>query len=276
MKMQLCGLCIVAVALVTWCVSVPCPVAAEEVFYSYDFNDGMPDDLAIGVKSLADDPSETVAWEVSDGKMQIYDTVPTSCTVYMHPEGIFTDASLSASLESPHSSYFLSARDTTLAMGGRLNCYQCWLYHSTDTGDGIMMGIEKCVNGEQVYARNTGMLTIPGPFVMQFNVVDKETSSGVPYTTFTAELIYNNGENSRELSAHDFGLGGYDPLPYGQTVVGAFLTAGQRDAGWVMDATLDDITIRGTLVPEPTTPALLFGGILACGLFNRRGSRNSK
>lgn len=256
------------IATVCLCGAAP-PAPAEEVFYWFDFDDGVvPEVLDVVPWDSSDPATETIGAGVSGGRLHVYDTVSASCGLFLAPEEILTDVHMSAVVHDPRGNFIFSARDSGEAEGN--SCYGCWLWRPPNT-NGVELFMDKLVDGETVYRTRSGMIRYPGPYIVELDVVDRETTQGVSYVDWTTRLIFNNGQDSRTLHAQDFGtLGGHERLTSGFATFGAGLGSDQRNAGWKLDVAIDDVMIRGTLVPEPAGLCLLLAGT-AFLLQRRRG-----
>lgn len=257
MKMQIVTRVFVFMAIAAVCLwRGSLPAAAEEVFYPFDFNDGVvPEELRIETYRVYDDPTATITCDASSGQLRIYDTVPVSCGLFLSPDTVFTDTYISTVISDPNGNCFLSARDA--GKNEDYSAYGCWLWRPPHT-DGVALYLDKSANGETVYSINTRIVSDPGPYIVELDVVDRETAEGVEYTAIEARLLYNDGQDSLTLQANDFGsLGGHERFTSGYALFGASLGSAQRDDGWLLDATFDDVTIRGTVVPEPSAITLL-------------------
>lgn len=259
-----------ATAAVTCAWSGHSVTLAEEVFYSFEFDDGViPDDLEVVKYGFYDDLTETLACEVSSGQMRIFDTVPASCGAFLTPNKMLTETHISVELDSPRGFCELGARIT--GPDRRVDGYACYLYSATWL-NGLRLEMHKFIDGEAVYTTYSNIVG-PGPYLLEFDVEDIETATGYDYTAFTARLTFNNGHDGRELRGRDFGtLGGYDRLTSGSVSFGAGIGPDERDAGWLLDATFDNVVIRGTLVPEPGALTLLLSAS-GISLFRTRRRR---
>lgn len=258
MRMQVCKLCIVLVALALWCVNIPGRVAAEEVFQLFDFNDGvMPAELDVLMFPAPDPITATLDYDASSGQLRVYDTVSASCGVEFRSDHLFTDTSVS-SMVTPDGGYL---RNTTylFAHGDGTeepasNFYLVWLKPSF-SGTGVRMEMYKYSNGIYTYQAVSPYIYAPGPYLMEFDVADVDVEGDI-CTDVTARLTYDSGQASETLYYRDCsqrvlsGIAGF----------GTYLNAEQRNAGWKLNVSFDDVTIRGTLVPEPNVVLLVFMG----------------
>ncbi len=267
-----CPLVCFVLLVIAW---FPCDASfarAEEIFYHFDFNDGaLPDVLA--AHASQSEPAATPSFEVTDGQLRVFDTIPAQSGVDFSPSESLTDTHLSAVFEG--NSPFLTARASAPSGDPTTDYYCCllWPGNTTDTTDVRLMIAKIIDNIVEVYAI-TEHLFMEGPCALEFDVTDAVDPTGTPYTYLKGRVTYDDGEKSRTLHLVDswnFGWGGYDPLVSGQARFGASLYDSHRDAGWILDATIDDVTIRGTVVPEPAVALLLVLG--AAALFRFRGRR---
>lgn len=259
-----------------WSASDPPPAGAEEVYYHFDFDDGVvPGELIVDTYAESGDPTETITCDASSGQLRIYDTVSSSTGLFLYPDDILTDTHISVEVTDPHGSAFLSARDDLGTVEDYSN-YGCWLWRSPNTA-GVALYLNKNANGTTVYSTKSSVISHPGPYVLELDVNDRETSQGVPYTFLQARLLYNDGQNSLTLHTNDFGtLGGHERIASEYALLGAILGSDQRNAGWKLDVTLDDVTIRGTLVPEPGGATLLLAGMVLSAWLRGRQRRTAR
>lgn len=232
---------------------------AEEVFYSFDFDDGVvPDVLAVVAYKSSDNATETIGCNVSGGRLHVYDTVSASCGLYLAPKELLTNVHMSAVVHDPRGNFIFSARDSGHPV--EYSSYGCWLWRPPHT-NGVEFFMDKVVGGKTVYRTRSGIIPDPGPYIVELDVVDRETPQGVSYVDWTARLVFNNGQDSRTFHAQDFGtLGGHERLTSGVATFGAGLGPDQRNAGWKLDVAIDDVMINGTVVPEPAGLCLLLAG----------------
>lgn len=262
MKMYLCNSCVVLLAIgAAWNATGILPATAEEVDYHFDFNDGlMPDDLLI--MPFTYDSYANPSCEVLNDELRIYDTVSAGGGMVISPftgspDTYVTDTHSSALFNSTGGALeglpVLTARATGPAGDDTADWYECWVSPNSSNASVVQMGIIKTINYEYVASEVGGSFELVGPFVMEFDVTDGKTPEGFEYTDLVMHVTYDDGQQTKSLSLRDWGmLGGYPRIPSGAASFGVNLPPRLSNAGWVLDETIDDVAIRGTLVPEPT------------------------
>lgn len=260
-------LCVGVVALTAICPwHTPPAVAADDVHYSFDFNDGLiPASLEKVAFRYEDDPTQTITCDASGGELRIYDTASASCGLLLYPEQVCTDVHVFAVIDPvglPSATHILHGRDMTSGEG--LHGYGCYLF-PVSTNNNVWLGLYKAVNGQLVFSTNYVAMANRGPYLLQLDVVDREQAGETPCTEFSARLTYNDGLESVSVAALDYGMmGNVGRFTSGRAAFGAFLHSDHCDRGWILDATFDDVTITGT----PVGVAPLAGDLNADGLVN--------
>lgn len=102
MKLKIGTLRVVLAALVAmglWIASLP--AMAEEVFYSFDFEDGqVPESLRIIEQNWGDVPPATLSCDASSGYLRVSDPVPGARGMGFVLDELFSDSHLSMEVNS--------------------------------------------------------------------------------------------------------------------------------------------------------------------------------
>jgi hypothetical protein len=241
--------------------------AGGDIHYLFDFNDKkVPDVLDVNKYSWGDEPTASLTYSATSGRLQITDTKHAASAVGLTLDQEVADTHLSAVVD-PQGKFvrgvpFFIARDRNFL--GHDDSYWCFIWPFSD-GNGLWFTITKNVNGQEVFHVDTATISTPpyGPYLMQFDVVDGVSATGRAYTDLTTRLTDKNDWTwSRSYRDWDgvTGLGGYSRIPSGQVSFGAGLDPDHRNRGWALNVTLDDVSITATTVPEPNTLLLLSAG----------------
>lgn len=276
MKPQIQSLSFALAVTMATCLSITaCPAGAEEVSYSFDFDDGMiPDELNPARFPISDPLTLTLTCDASGGQLRVYDTVSASCEMEFRPADILTNTFISA-VVNPTGGY-LRGNPFLFTRGG--------MSEETEPDNYVFFlrpGLSGIAARMEVYKRYDGIYKLldqspylygPGPYLMQFEVADL-TVEGDICTDLTARVSYNNSQVTETLRYRDWSS---SRVPSGIAGFGAYLGADQRNAGWKLDVTFDDVTIRGTLVPEPGGATLLVAGTMLSAWRRRRQRRTMR
>lgn len=270
MKPQLQSLSFALVVTMATCLSIAAsPAGAVEVSYSFDFDDGMvPVELDAARFPISDPLTPTLTCDASGGQLRVYDTVSASCEMEFRPEDTLTDTFVSA-VVNPAGGY-LRRNPFLFARGGMSSetepDHYILFLRPALSGIAARMEVYKHYNGVYKSLGQSPYLYGPGPYFMQFEVADL-TVEGDICTDLTAQVTYNNAQVTETLRYRDWSS---SRVPSGIAGFGAYLGADQRNAGWKLDVTFDDITIRGTLVPEPGGALVVLTGVMFLAWRRRR------
>lgn len=248
---------LVWLAIVAACFAIAvAPAVSEEVFYHFDFEDEVVPDALIPA-SFRTDAVGDPRYEVSDGHLRIYDTKPAEWSgvlfspISRSPEQWLTDTHLSA-IFNADGGYLegigvLVARTTAPPPNNPGGWYECYLVPSSTNASRARLVLNKGSNGKGVANIRTEYFNISGPYRIELDVIDGQTSDGREYTDLTGRLTYNDGQGTRSLSLRDWGtLGGYPRNTAGYPSFGGVTAGALANAGWILGETVDDVTITGT------------------------------
>lgn len=228
--------------------------AVDTVHYSFDFNDGtMPDSL--GVFPLKGDSRPAPTCEVSNGRLRVYDTVPADNGIVLTPDEVFIDTHVSAVASPdgglPGGSVYLFARATDVPGAPGADWYELTLFPDPDNSSRFRLILSKVVDLTYVHMSVTGTLYFPGPYLLELDAIDGDSPTGAKYTDVTARLTSNDSREQAVLSFRDSGtLGRMNRIESGLVGFGAGLNPDHRKAHWVLNTTLDDVSITATPAGE--------------------------
>ncbi len=268
-----------AIALATFANTIPL-ASAVELDYHFDFNDDVLPDVLTVTQFHSESYSHPTC-EVADGHLRIFDQYPAYCGASVSPnltlpDQFTTDTHISAICNADGGSlggiHFFTARATGRWYEAGADWYECYVWPNEYDDSIVHLSLKKVVDQNEVAKLMGADFQVEGPFRVEFDVTDGRTTEGIEYTDLTARLIFDDGQETEMLSVRDWGTwGGRERLLSGFTAVGASITPSHRNMGWVLDATYDDLTIRGTLVPEPSILLLVALGA-AFAVWRRRKS----